>query len=464
MARPSPLRSRLLAGLTWLGIVLLVLGVGISFLPEIGPDRPPVTAVSAPGALQLTASDRVLVLAPHPDDEVLGCSGIIQQCVALQVPVRVVFLTNGDANEWSFLVYEHRPVVTPHAAIQSGLLRHNEAVAADGVLGVPASQLSFLGYPDYGTLHIFQEHWGKRPPLRSILTRATAVPYANAYRPGAPYKGESILSDVEQILGEFKPTKLFTTISADYNSDHRAAWLFSRVATWDLESKLHVTMHPFLVHMPRWPRPEGFHPDLPLEPPPAFRRQISWQPFDMTPAQIEGAHQALQQHRSQMAYSARYLLSFLRKNELFGDFPVDTLTGSASPSPIEYAEGLQVVDKEWHTVRIENGKLQLVIALARPVGDETEASIYLCGWRSDRPFASMPKLHVKVSPIGNSIEDNGRPVSEPLLSIGRSHHRITLQVPLPDLGNPQRILLSARTDLGNVSLSPPAWYTVQLTP
>ena len=39
-----------------------------------------------------------LVLAPHPDDEVLGCAGAILRHVARGDPVRVIILTDGAGN------------------------------------------------------------------------------------------------------------------------------------------------------------------------------------------------------------------------------------------------------------------------------------------------------------------------------------------------------------------------------
>ncbi len=37
---------------------------------------------------------RVLVLAPHPDDETIGCGGSLVLHAAAGDPVRVIFLTN----------------------------------------------------------------------------------------------------------------------------------------------------------------------------------------------------------------------------------------------------------------------------------------------------------------------------------------------------------------------------------
>lgn len=40
----------------------------------------------------------VLIASPHPDDESLGCGGLIARCASLHIPVSVLALTNGDAS------------------------------------------------------------------------------------------------------------------------------------------------------------------------------------------------------------------------------------------------------------------------------------------------------------------------------------------------------------------------------
>jgi len=108
----------------------------------------------------LSAQDRILILAPHPDDEVLGCGGIIQKAMGLKIPVRIVFLTYGDNNQWSFLLYRKHPVIMPKSVRSMGQVRHTEALAADKILGVTPEQLIFLGYPDFRTLKMWYAGWG----------------------------------------------------------------------------------------------------------------------------------------------------------------------------------------------------------------------------------------------------------------------------------------------------------------
>src|SRR5258708_21711207 len=184
--------------------------------------------------LRLTSNDRILIMAPHPDDEVLCCGGIIQDAVQEHLPIKIVFLTYGDYNKWSFTVYSHHPVFRPKAMRAMGEVRHDESIAAAKVLGIPPDQLIFLGYPDFETINIWDDHWGSSPAFESKHTRVRAVPYSTAYRPGAAYKGEEILHDLEAIIKDFHPTKVFVSHPADDMPDHRALYLFTHVALWDL--------------------------------------------------------------------------------------------------------------------------------------------------------------------------------------------------------------------------------------
>lgn len=47
----------------------------------------------------MITSKRILVIAPHPDDEVLGCGGTLIRAVAKGYKVTVVFLTSGESDQ-----------------------------------------------------------------------------------------------------------------------------------------------------------------------------------------------------------------------------------------------------------------------------------------------------------------------------------------------------------------------------
>ncbi len=45
--------------------------------------------------LELFRSKRVVIVAPHPDDEVLGCGGLMQQLITLNCKIVVLAVSNG---------------------------------------------------------------------------------------------------------------------------------------------------------------------------------------------------------------------------------------------------------------------------------------------------------------------------------------------------------------------------------
>ncbi len=89
----------------------------------------------------ILAPGTVLVLAPHPDDESLGCGGLIAECCARARAVHVAVLTDGTGSHPASRVW-------PPARLKA--LREQEARAAIAALGLPPERISFLGLPDAG--------------------------------------------------------------------------------------------------------------------------------------------------------------------------------------------------------------------------------------------------------------------------------------------------------------------------
>ena len=101
--------------------------------------------------LKLTPGDRLLVIAPHPDDESLATGGLIQRAVKLHADVRVLFISDGDNNPWPQRFLERRWRIGAPGRQRWGARRRAEAIAALRILGVPESSVVFLGWPDQGT-------------------------------------------------------------------------------------------------------------------------------------------------------------------------------------------------------------------------------------------------------------------------------------------------------------------------
>jgi LmbE family N-acetylglucosaminyl deacetylase len=432
---------------------------------------------SKPGPLTLSSTDRILVFAPHPDDEVLGAGGVIQQAVSMKLPLKIVFLTNGDSNQWSFLLYRMHPVFFPGAVESMGLVRHDEAVRADALLGVSPQNLIFLGYPDFGTLNMWYYHWNRRPPYRSIMTRVTAVPYKSAYRFGAPYMGESVIADIRSIFRDFKPTKIFVSHPADHNGDHLAFYLYTRVALWD-EGMTETALYPYLIHYLTWPKPKGFHPEKDIAPPAALADDEIWTQFHLNAAQIEGKRKALLAHKSQFFSSPRYLLSFVKFNELFGDIPPLKLSSNQTVSiisgrkklttmelPEELSESMRsaFVGVDWRSLRWEPENLAVTIGLSKPLAQDVEASIYFFGYNSKIPFGQMPKINVRLGVLSYSVHDKNKQLAQQDVNVTRTMNDVTIKVPWKLLGYPQKILTSARTTLANFPLDNASWVVIENT-
>jgi len=444
---------------------------------ELTPAAQPLTSAIWP-EIELGAHDRILVLAPHPDDEALACGGVIQRSLSRGLPVHVLFLTLGDNNEWSFMVYRKRPQLRPREVQAMGEVRQGEGVAAARILGLPPEALTFLGYPDFGTLRIWCSHWGEAPPFRSMLTRVTSVPYASAYRPGAAYKGDEILRDLTAVFQQFRPTRLFVSHPADQNPDHAALYLFTQLALWDSGKAIHPQIHPFLIHYPRWPQPRGRAPDAVLEPPAYLARRCAWHALRLSGDEIGRKEAALQAHQTQYGYCRTYLDSFVRTDELYGDFAAMRLARAgpeavslepgADPSSMEPAEELEEDERtrfvgiESHSVRLVGEDLEIAIGLTRPLPPDVMAGIYCFGYRSDRQFAGMPKLHLEVGEIGHRVADQGRALPVGTVEVRRAARQILLRIPLAVIGWPERAFLGAVTHLGEIPLSSLPWRILEL--
>jgi LmbE family N-acetylglucosaminyl deacetylase len=210
----------------------------------------------------LCPDDRLLIVAPHPDDEVLGCGGLMATAAAQGIPVRVVYLTCGDAFTVAAALTA-RTAPTPDECLQLGRLRMQEARRGLETLGLRPDDAVFLGYPDRGLLPMTV-----RPNRvqESGTTRARAVPYADAQSPNAPHLARALIADLRRIIAAFQPTRVFTTHPLDDHEDHAAAALLHKKRSrkpCKQAKYAHPALYYYLVHFGDWPLPQGMHPDRP---------------------------------------------------------------------------------------------------------------------------------------------------------------------------------------------------------
>lgn len=106
--------------------------------------------------LTIPPDGRLLVFAPHPDDETLATGELIQMARQHGAAVRVVFATDGDNNPWPQRWTERRWRIDAEARARWGARRRGEALTALGHLGVDADAARFLGWPDLGLTQLLE--------------------------------------------------------------------------------------------------------------------------------------------------------------------------------------------------------------------------------------------------------------------------------------------------------------------
>jgi LmbE family N-acetylglucosaminyl deacetylase len=301
-----------------LSVTLLVLGV-IAALSINAPSvfeiayrlRDTQTVAQLPEFDLPGRGERLLVLAPHPDDETLCCAGIMQAALERGASVSVIWLTSGDGFTWDALLLEHRLVANPSSMIELGKRRLLEARAASKILGVAASNKFFLGYPDGGLKFMLEHH---DTPFRSRYTKLERVPYSGVVSPNAAHTGANLEHDLETVIDLVKPTLVLAPSALDAHPDHRATGQFAlRVLERRGQSAL---LRYWIIHGGfEWPLPKGWHTDLPLAPPPRGY-DLPWQRVSLTPTQIAVKVRATRAYSSQVLALGRFLASFSRTNEL----------------------------------------------------------------------------------------------------------------------------------------------------
>jgi LmbE family N-acetylglucosaminyl deacetylase len=148
----------------------------VSFLPMVMSTTP------YPRLEEITdrQPENVLVLAPHPDDEIIGCGGTIIKHVAKGSRILVVYLTDG--------VYPKNVQDVGQDSIWEELSQNIKSEARGGLQQMGCTESIFLDFPNR---------------LLSMSTRACA-------------------EALKKIMSDFNPTSVFVPFLLDINPDHSA--------------------------------------------------------------------------------------------------------------------------------------------------------------------------------------------------------------------------------------------------
>lgn len=316
------------------------------------------------------AADRIVVFAPHPDDETLACGGLIQQALQNGARVDVVLMTNGDAAEMALVFGEKDIFVSPKAMIGLGETRQGETLKALGRLGLPAARVHFLSYPNNGLTELWRPaHWYPQDRYSSPYTHTAVSPYARSVTPHAVYCGQGVLADVTSVLQRLRPNKVFLSHPKDAHPDHWAtdcfvqyglATLRARGEEWAGEAE----MYGYLVHWTRFPEPARVSVDTDLLPPADLTSvQSRWLRLDLPHEMAHRKLQAIRDYQSQLPQVDRFLLKFGRGNETFEQLLPQT--GSLA-TPTRWP------DRGGHRYHLGGAELDALELMVTPAGERAK--------------------------------------------------------------------------------------------
>jgi LmbE family N-acetylglucosaminyl deacetylase len=288
---------------------------------------------SAFAQLSPTRSESIVIFAPHPDDEVIGCAGIIMQALARGARVKVVDITSGDGFDAAAAGLTHKKVdeVGPNDFFALSRLRQTQSHNALEILGGKADDLIILGYPDgdLGNLYnstddkVVRQKFTKKTETYALIQKDY---HTSVHGEPALYQRSSVLGDLVELLTILQPTEIYVTDETDGHVDHRAAFWFVRDAAQQVGYK--GAVYTYLVHgLPAWPFPPGGTPNWPFESRKVdgevAPRGLPWPPprrVSLTPDQAQRKLKSIQAHNIPvvgMPNHQKEMESFVKSEEVF---------------------------------------------------------------------------------------------------------------------------------------------------
>jgi LmbE family N-acetylglucosaminyl deacetylase len=294
--------------------------------------------------LQVVPHLRLMIFAPHPDDETLAAGGLIQRVLEKKGVVRVVFVTNGDGYVDGVRKEVKRARTSTADFLHYGRRRHDEALHALRGLGLGKGDGLFLGFPDDGIDDLWAGHWSDRTPYTSPYTRSARPPYRDSLSQRVEYAGIDLEGELRRTLRDFRPDWVLMPDPRDRHPDHCTTGVFVLDALRKLrrEAKSPFTrteVLTYLVHYPDYPASPAWVKEIAgagVGGSRAARRALSavhWVNLPLTPTEQAGKRAALDAYQSQFEVMSPFLRQFLRPMELFGQLDAAQIM----TVPYEYA-------------------------------------------------------------------------------------------------------------------------------
>lgn len=411
---------------------------------------------------------RLLIIAPHEDDETLAAAGLIQQVEAAGGQAYVCFITAGDGFTLAADLAERRLYPDRPGMLELGRIRHDEALSALAALKVPPDHALFLGFPDGSITPLWLDAF--HVPLQSPKTGERRVPYAFALHPGVPYTGEALLSELRGVLTRIQPTLILIPHPLDAHPDHWATHNFAAAALYAEQAHLSPKVYSYLVHRGDWPAPKGLLPHERLLPPANLTfSPTDWTERELSPAQVAGKEQAIRLYKSQIAILHRFLLSFARRTEFVGVVPVVTLKPEAAPTTLTLDPRGDTIARRLAgnaditalSAGIHQGRLELTLSLRQPPSGRIRYELDLRTYRPDHGWRDGGAIHV--TPGGTTrLTGNLGSLTPQQITATSSGHDLVVSLPLAALGNPTAFGANARTWEGSIRVDQSAWQIATL--
>jgi LmbE family N-acetylglucosaminyl deacetylase len=116
----------------------------------------------------LPLTEKTVIIAPHPDDEVIGCAGLIQALVERGTPPHVIILTGGEGSHRGCCNTSTEEIIAA---------RHQLTLKTAATLGLPVSHIHCLHYPDGGVALEHPETERLQEFLSELAPQAVFVPH-----------------------------------------------------------------------------------------------------------------------------------------------------------------------------------------------------------------------------------------------------------------------------------------------
>ncbi|MDD3804820.1 MAG: PIG-L family deacetylase [bacterium] len=430
-------------------------------------------------------SDRILIIAPHSDDEGLCCTGIIHRAVSTGCPVKIVVITNGDGFRYGVDYNYHKPLPKQSDYIKFGCQRQAETRTAMVRLGVKEQNIIFLGYPDRGIASLWQRNWDYGNPYLSPYTRTSRSPYKDSYTSRAVYCGQSLLKDLSSIMHDYRPTRIFTSHPGDQHPDHWATCCFtlSAIENEGLERPYFKAplLYSYLTHWHRWPDPRMIALSLPLAPP----WQLAdlgyiWHRMDISSGVVQIKLRIIDTYKSQVNMFRTYMGSFARKNELFCLYlarvvplvDVDHIKIDGQVNDWLFSEPLildTVNDSLWRdiegsgdvvsvTALRDEKHLYLLLRMRKQISTQIDYRINMM------PLPTHPSglIGVSIHPGKPAEISNSGTPSETGIKYAWDNNYLEMKVPLQMIGGPS-VMLDCETFRGRFIVDRSAYRDLYLT-